>query len=108
MDKPHIKPPLNVNIPVVMKLDVFDPVLFSVGTPVAMMTYTSDLEKMYWRTEYGLVSEYHNRNLRVIKVPYSDGNIETSTVHINHLDGKFYIVPLDRLIKDLQEEKDEK
>lgn len=107
MSKPNIAPPLNVNVPVVIKLDVFDPVLFSVGTPVAMMSWTSDWERMYWRTTYGLIKEYKDNKLTVVSIPYSDGKVETSTIHLNYLDGAFYIVPLERLIKDSQKEKED-
>lgn len=111
MSTPHIDPPFRLQQKVTKEVEVFDPSLFKVGTPVAMYTYTSDWERMYWRTEYGIVKRYSDGILTVIRVKKVTGDIggeDETTVRLDYLDGKFYIVPMDKIIESLQEELDAK
>jgi len=107
MSTPHTAPPSMLGTKVTKQKEVFDERLFKVGTPVAMHTYTSDWEHMRWRTEYGVVKKYSDTVLTIVRSRLVAGDIggtDETTVRIDYLDGKFYIVPLDKLIEDLQEE----
>ncbi|UGO49020.1 hypothetical protein JARJAR_206 [Bacillus phage vB_BanH_JarJar] len=93
--------------PVTLDVKVFDPVLFSVGSPVVMQIETSDWERMYWREEYGIVEAYNETELHILMVDYN-GQPETKVVQMRFLDDRFNVIPLKELIKGLQEELDAK
>jgi len=107
MDKPHDIPPFEFGKKVTKTVEVFDKMLFKPGTPVAMHTYTSGLVKMYWDTEYGIVKENTGEKLTITTMKITNGvGVEFDTnIHSGYAaDDDFHIIPLDKLIEDLQEE----
>lgn len=89
-------------------VEIFDPILFSEGSPVIMQIETSDWERMYWREEHGIVKKYTAENLEILVANYNGGEPEVRTVTTSYLDDQFNIIPTKELLKELQEELDAK
>ncbi|ASR79706.1 hypothetical protein JANET_226 [Bacillus phage Janet] len=83
-------------------VQIFDRVKFMVGNPVIIVEQVADWEGMKWVSSHGIVQEYLESRLKVVKIPYSDGKTELVEVRTSDLEDRFRVIPTIAYIEDMK------
>ncbi|ASR79632.1 hypothetical protein KAMFAM_228 [Bacillus phage Kamfam] len=83
-------------------VQIFDRVKFMVGNPVIIVEQVADWEGMKWVSSHGIVQEYLESRLKVVKIPYSDGKTEVVEFRTSDLDEYLRVIPTIAYIEDMK------